>query len=174
MMTYPSKVMQVDGLLYFYSVSQNQINKKCRGGQKVEIEVPLVCFSVAATTNPPALHVIGDKCNESGQHILTVLTLNSVDFTHQFDESRVPSLHFNTRIGCTISVGAGSRLFVMVAIADEGCFSLWCIDKNELPSQWSRVGKCPHSVRYYLNHQLLKYDDHLLYVNGRDVAIWFL
>ena len=173
-LTHPCNVVQLDGSLYFYSKAHSQINRMSRGGQKVEIKVPRLCtFSVAATTSPPAVHVIVRKSNQS---ILKVLTLNlsAPGLKNQFDESQVPSLPINVDSGDIVSVGVGGHLFAVVKILKgkfAGRFILLGIDTNASPLKWSFVGVCPYGVDQFCNCQVLQYGGRLLCVGGRKIAM---
>ena len=174
--THPCYVVQLDGSLYFYSKNHSQINRMCRGGQKVEIGIPPSgTFSVAATTSPPALHVIVRKY-ESGQTILKVLTLNLLvaGLKNQFDESLVPPLPINVDSGEIVSVGVGGLLFAVVQILKgnyAGHSILLGIDTNASQLKWSVVGIYPYGVECYFNCQLLQYGGYLLCVSDPKIAM---
>ena len=184
-LTHPCYVVQLDGSLYFHSDIHPQINRMCRGGQKVEIKIPQKVetilphsgtFSVAATTSPPAIHVIVKKCDKPAQPVLKVLTLNlsATGLKNQFDESRVPPLPINVDSGGNVSVGVGGLLFVVVEIL-KGEFAghsiLFGIDTNASQLKWTVVGICPYGVAHYCNRQLLQYGGYLLCVSGRKAAM---
>ena len=177
MQGYPCNVVQLDGSLYFYSKGLSQINRMSRVGQKMEIKVPHSgTFSVAATTNPPALHVIVKKCDESSQPILKVLTLNlsAAGSKNQFDESLVPSFPIDVESDEIASVGVGGLLFAVVKIL-KGEFAgrsiLLGIDTRASSLKWSVVGICPFDLDQSFSCQLLQYGDYLLCVSGRKVAM---
>ena len=173
--TYPSYVVQLDGSLYFYSKGLSQMNRMCRGGQKVEIKVPHQgTFSVAATTNPPAVHVIVRNCDESGQPILKVLTLNlsAAGLKNQFNESLVPSFPIDVKSDKIVSVGVDGLLFVVVKVSEgehAGRSILLGIDTHAL--KWSIVGICPFDLDQGFSCQLLQYGVYLLFVSCRKAAM---
>ena len=133
--TSPCSVVELDDSLYFYSPEEFQVNKMCRGGQRVEIPLPEnFCddemYSVAATTNPSALHVIGATMADEllfGKLVerktqFTILTLNKLSSGEigQYFESNIPLLPLpkflkDVESVKLVSLGIGSVLFVGIA-----------------------------------------------------------
>ena len=134
--TYPCSVVELDDSLYFYSQRKFQVNKMCRGGQRVEIEFPQnfcdrAMYSVAATTNPSALHVIGatvahgslfSTTSVERKIQFTILTLNKLSSGEigQYFETNIPLLPVpkflkDVESVKLVSLGIGSVLFVGIA-----------------------------------------------------------
>ena len=195
--TSPCSVVELDDSLYFYSQSKFQVNKLCRGGQRVEIEFPenfcdRAMYSVAATTNPSALHVIGATVAHGSLCIttsverkipFTILTLNMLSSGEigQYFESNIPLLPVpkflkDVRYVKLVSLSVGSVLFVGIAasVPHDTRFGshlmLMAIDLSTPSPLWVILARCSFNVdcTQYYNHQLLQYNKSLLLVCGRE------
>jgi serine/threonine protein kinase len=175
MPTSPCSVVELDDSLYFYSPEEFQVNKMCRGGQRVEIPLPEnFCddemYSVAATTNPSVLHVIwatvthvsGSTASVERITQFTIVTLNKLSLGEfgQYFKTDIPLLPVPKFLKGVhhiklVSLGIGSVLFVGIA-ASAPCTThlhskrtnlmLMAIDLSSPSPLWVMLAQCYFNV----------------------------